>query len=507
MKNRTFLLGMLALAIVAMAGCKEKPKKAGEPGAPAVKPAAAKSGEKVEVAFHVMSHCPFGVQVLNGIAPVLKKMGDNIDFKLYFIGNNQDGKLTSMHGDTEVLGDKYELCTKKYAPENYKYMDVIVCMNKNVRQIPSNFDACADAAKVDKAKIKACAEGEEGTKLLTESFKVSKEKGARGSPTMFVGGEKYRGGRQEAQFMRGICSKFKGTKPAACKDIPEPKKIALKVLTDKRCKECYPDRIVKQLKNMFPGLDSTTLDYGTPEGKKLYDSLKDKGVKMLPAFLFAPVVAEDPGFNQIKRFVKDAGEYKLLQIGAKFDPTAEICDNKKDDDGNGKIDCDDASCKGKLVCRPVIENNLKLFIMSMCPFGVKAGNAMKEVLNAFNGKINFELHFIADETSPGQFKSLHGPKEVAEDMRQLCAKKYYAKNYKFMDYIWCRNQDHKSPDWEPCAKKAKLDVAKIKKCAEGDEGKKLMSEDIKIAKALGVGASPTWLANNKFKFSGLAPEQ
>ncbi|MBL6974445.1 MAG: hypothetical protein ISR64_01815 [Deltaproteobacteria bacterium] len=503
MKNRMFLFGVTLIAVAAIAGCKEKPKKAGEPGAPA--PKAAATGEKVEVAFHVMSQCPFGVQVENGIAPVLKKIGDNIDFKLEFIGNEKDGKLTSMHGDSEVQGNILQLCSVKHAPD--KYMDVILCMNKNMRGIPGNFDACADETKVDKAKIKACADGEEGKGLLSASYKRSQAKGARGSPTIFLAGEKYRGGRQEAQFMRAICNKFKGEKPAACKDIPEPKKIALKVLTDKRCKECYPDRIVKQLKNMFPGLDDSTLDYGTPEGKKLYDAMASKGVKMLPAFLFDPIVAEDPGFNQIKRFAKDAGEYKLLQIGAKFDPTAEICDNKADDDANGKIDCDDPGCKGQLVCRPVVENNLKLFIMSMCPFGVKAGNAMKEVLDAFGKDMNFELHFIADETAPGQFKALHGPKEVAENIRQLCAAKYYPKNNKFMDYIWCRNDDYKSADWEPCAKKAKMDAGRIKKCSEGEEGKKLHSEDIKIAKALGIGASPSWLANNKFKFSGLAPEQ
>jgi len=39
------------------------------------------------------------------------------------------------------------------------------------------------------------------------------------------------------------------------------------------------------------------------------------------------------------------------------------------------------------------------------------------------------------------------------------------------------------------------------------EGKALHSENIKIANGLEIGASPTWLANNKYKFSGIAPEQ
>ena len=490
------VVAFLVLMLAALTGCKK--------GGQETKAAAPEPKEKVEVAFHVMSQCPFGVQVENAIAPVLEKLGKAVDFKLYFIGDEQDGKLSSMHGENEVKGDLQHVCAMKYAPDSY--MKLIVCQNKNARDIPNNFDACAAEAKVDAAKIKACADGDEGKALLKASFQVSKDKGARGSPTMFIAGERYQGGRQENDFLRAICGKFKTEKPEVCKNLPEPKKIDLTVLTDSRCKDCAPDRIVGQLKNMFPGLNAKTVDYTTPEGKRLYAEVSKNGVKLLPAFLFAPVVTEDPGFSQIQRFVQDAGAYKSLQIGAKFDPTAEICDNNTDDDGNGKVDCDDPGCQGKIVCRQEKKNLLEVFVMSQCPFGVKAENAMKEVLEAFEKKIDFKVHFIADEKAPLEFNSLHGPDEVQEDIRQLCVMKYYAKNYKWMDYIWCRNEDIRNKDWQKCAKDG-IDAKKIEACATGDEGKKLLSEDIKAAKDLGIGASPTWLANNKFQFSGLAPEQ
>lgn len=498
MKRRMFVI-VAAAAFASLAGCK------GKTGDQAPAGAAAGPKEKVDVVFHVMSQCPFGVQVENQIMPVLAKLGKAVNFKLEFIGDEPEpGKLTAMHGDNEVKGNMQHVCAAKYSPDTY--MNLIACQNKNAREIPNNFDACAAEAKVDAAKIKACFEGEEGKKLLSESYKASKAKGARGSPTIFIGGTKYEGGRQENDFLRAICGNFKTDKPEVCKSIPEPKKIDLTILTDSRCKECAPERIVGQLKNMFPGLQPKTLDYSTPEGKALYDSLKDKGIKMLPAFLFAPVVAEDPGYSQIQRFASDAGSYKLLQIGAKFDPTAEICDNQKDDTGDGKADCDDPTCAGKIVCRKAIDNQLQVFVMSQCPFGVKAENAMKEVLAAFDKKIDFQVHFIADETAPGVFKALHGQDEVDENIRQLCAIKYYGKDYKWFDFISCRNEDIRSKDWQKCAKDG-IDAKVIEKCFAGEEGKKLHSEDIKIAKELGIGASPTWLANNKFQFSGIAPEQ
>ncbi len=498
MKRFAVGLGLAAVAVMAMFGCKGQVAKDGQ-AAGALEPK-----EKVQVAFHVMAQCPFGVQVENGFKPVLDKLGKAIDFKIYFIGDDNNGTLTSMHGENEIKGDLQHVCAMKYAPDTY--MNLIVCQNKNARDIPNNFDACATEAKVDGAKIKACAEGPEGKTLLQESFKVSKDKGARGSPTIFIAGERYQGGRQENDFLRAICAGYKTDKPETCKNIPEPKKIDVVVLSDARCKDCAPDRIVGQLKNMFPGLQPKTVDFGTPEGKALYEKIKDKGGKLLPAFLFAPIVADDPGFSQIQRFVTDAAEYKLLQIGAKFDPTAEICDNGVDDDGNGKVDCDDPGCQGKMVCRKEAKNLLEVYVMSQCPFGLKALNAMKEVLEAFGNKIDFKIHYIADEKAPGQFNSLHGQGEVDEDIRELCAAKYFPKDYKYMEYILCRNEDIKAADWQKCAKGG-IDAKVIDKCASGDEGKKLLADDLKAAKDLGIGASPTWLANNKYQFSGIAPEQ
>jgi len=74
-----------------------------------------------------------------------------------------------------------------------------------------------------------------------------------------------------------------------------------------------------------------------------------------------------------------------------------------------------------------------------------------------------------------------------------------------MDYIWCRNKDIRSSEWQSCTGSNGIATAKIKSCFEG-EGKKLHEEDIKIANSLGIGASPTWLVNGRYKFSGIDAE-
>jgi hypothetical protein len=105
------------------------------------------------------------------------------------------------------------------------------------------------------------------------------------------------------------------------------------------------------------------------------------------------------------------------------------------------------------------------------------------------------------------FRALHGQPEVDENIRELCAIKHYKKNYKYMDYILCRNKNIRSKDWQSCTG-SEIGIATnvIEKCFNGEEGKKLLRENIQIAQGLRVSGSPTWYANNLHKFSGLDAE-
>lgn len=488
MKKTLFVIMLLATAIV-FTGC-PKAKKA----------ELAEPKEKVKLSFHVMSKCPYGAQVVKGVKPALDKLGNTVDFEINYIGNQKGDKWLPMHGEKELQGDKIAVCTKKLYPA--KYMDLVFCMAESFRKIPDNFEECAKKVKFDAAKIKKCSDGDEGQKLIVKSYKFSKTKKATGSPTIFLNGEKYKGGRTGNGFLKSICGAFKTTKPAACLSIPESPKVKLTLLSDKRCVKCNPQRLTQSLKRVFPGLESEVIDYSDPKGKKLYDEFAAKGHKLLPFAIFDKSIEKVEGYEKIKRFVKPAGDKVVLRVGAKFDPTKEICDNKKDDTGNGKVDCDDNDCKGQLICRKEIKNRVDLFVMSQCPYGTMALNALKEVKEVFKGdKLNININYIANETAPGKFRSLHGQPEVDENIRELCAIKHFPKDH--MEYILCRNKNIRSAEWKPCAK-GKIKAAVIEKCSTGKEGIKLFSDNIKIANKLGIGASPTWIINNNKKASGVS---
>ena len=465
---------------------------AGDPGAP-----------KLEL--FVMSQCPYGTQVVDAAHEVKKQLGAGFALDIQYIGGGKPGSLTSMHGENEVKGDLVQVCAIKHAPD--KALDLMVCQNKNARAVATNWKECAGEVGIDADTLASCMDGDEGQTLLAASFDAARKRGADASPTIFLDGKPYEGGRRPRDMVRAICgASKKGSEPAACKNLPVPPKVSAIFLSDSRCAECDIKPLERQLKGVVAGLEVTHVDYSSEAGKALYKELvaEGTGFKHLPAILLGPEVEKDTeAYAEINRFLKPLGEYRELAIGGKFDPTAEICGNQGvDDDGNGKADCADAACKAELSCRPKRPKQLDLFVMSMCPYGAKAMIATKELIDHFGNDVALNVYFIGD-SQDGELKSLHGQPEVDEDIRERCAIARYKQPKKYMGYLACRSRDYKNTDWQSCATAAGLDPAVIQACFEG-EGKKLLSDSFAVAESMKIGSSPTFIVNNTRTFNAIA---
>jgi protein-disulfide isomerase len=447
----------------------------------------------VKVELFVMSQCPYGVQAEAAFEEVVQKMGADIDLKVEFIGKGgAGGELTSMHGPKEVMGDLLQVCAQKHTG---KWFEFIQCQNKDWKNIDTGWEACAKAVGASAEKIGACAKGPEGRELLAASFKRADDKDVSGSPTIHIAGKDYEGSRRPKDIMRAICAAYQGEQPAVCGEIPPQPKVNVTILSDKRCgQDCDTEGLQGQIGGTVGAPVITTVDYESPEGKKLFDKIKPA---KLPAVVFDKTLADDEEASQnLAKALMDRGDLKIATVGD-WNPACA-------DDGGCKLD----ECKDRLQCRAEEPKKLEVFVMSQCPFGVKGLDAMKEVLANFDKageKLDFVIHYIGDGDASG-LKSMHGQPEVDEDIRAVCAIKNYDKNRKYLDYIWCRNKDYKSADWQTCTGDATgIDAAVISKCFDG-EGKDLLAKSFAASEAAGFGASPTWLVNGKFKFSGIDAE-
>jgi glutaredoxin len=153
-----------------------------------------------------------------------------------------------------------------------------------------------------------------------------------------------------------------------------------------------------------------------------------------------------------------------------------------------------------------------LFVMSFCPYGVQAENAMEPVVGLLGTKANITVRFIAsvNGTTVDSVKSLHGLTEAKEDLRQLCIAKYYPQelwpylmdfNKNCQDASLRKNTASLDACGVNATRKLGIDNQKIETCAGGSEGLALLSADEAITKNYQVTGSPTLIINGQ-RFSG-----
>jgi predicted DsbA family dithiol-disulfide isomerase len=467
------------------------------PGRSEPAPKAGPPAAKVKVELFVMSQCPFCVQAEQLIADLRDRFGQAVEVRLEFIGEVRGGQLTSLHGPSEVDGDKIQICAQQQA--GAKALDLAICMNENQRTIPKGWDACAKRLGLDEAALSACARGEQGSQLLSASFALAERRGAQGSPSIFIDEVAYAGPRSEVGLARAVCAAFGDRPSPVCAELPPLPKISMILFIDSRCADCQHEELGRQMAGLLPGLAVERVDYAAPGGPKRYREL---GLRSLPAVLLDREVEKSDSFDALARFLDRREDGYQLRLPPSWDPTREICDNGRDDTGDGKVDCQHPDCQGALACRPQAMGKLEVYVMSMCPYGTQALDAMRAVFGQLGEGLEFEVHYIASEQD-GQFSALHGAPEVAENIRQLCARSLYPKDHRYLDYIWCRGPNIRSDAWRECAKGNGLDADKIAACSEGDAGRRLLRADIRLAREAGIGASPTWLVNNRHLFHGI----
>lgn len=467
--------------------------------------ASAAPANKAVFEFFVMSKCPFGVQVEDAFGPVKEKLGDAVELKINYIGDGGVDALTSMHGPSEVTGDIAQLCAMAQDPN--KAFDMILCQNKDMKSVDTNWTDCGTSTGLDVAALTSCVQGDEGKKLLAASFEAAKARGAKGSPTIFLDGKPYQGGRKTRDFLQASCDFFGANAPQACKDIPKPVAINAIFFSDERCgADCDLHKIEPKLKSAFAGLQVKYVDYSSDEGKALYTELQaaEPTFKHLPEILFVDDPKQDAdAYADVQRYLKPLGKYQELRLGGSFDPKAEICDNKADDDANGQADCADATCKEQMVCRETKPKKLDLFVMSHCPYGAKALIATNDALQVFGDEMDLTIHFIGSGEG-AELSSMHGPKEVEEDLHEICVQAHYPKPAQFMKYMACISKDYAAVDWKVCAKEAGVDTKVVETCSAGAEGKKLLGASFALASSLNITGSPTFLSNNKRTFNAIA---
>lgn len=173
------------------------------------------------VELFVMSHCPYGTQMEKGILPVVKLLGDKIDFELKFV-------YYSMHGDVEVKEQLNQYCIQKQSQETY--LDYLSCFLED-----GDTERCMGEVGITEADIADCVAATDEQFNITANlenqsswlsgrypkfdiFAAENEAyGVGGSPTLVINGQQVQSGRDSASILAAVCDAFENP-PAECEE-------------------------------------------------------------------------------------------------------------------------------------------------------------------------------------------------------------------------------------------------------------------------------------------------
>ena len=262
----------------------------------------------------------------------------------------------------------------------------------------------------------------------------------------------------------GEC-KNPGTLTSFCQYY-EAQKINCKVIIPKKCVSCNMTAGEDLLKRFILGLDCTRISSDTPLANSL---IKEFNVELLPAYFIEKSVQKDKGFRRVAMFLKEGKDYFYVKptfVGGTF-----------------------------FVNRKSIPWRIDVFFS---PFGRNSLHLV-ELLRGLIKKasqLHLEIHFLAQEEKNG-FQTLSGKSyELEEILRCLCIKELYSYS-KLLEYLSFRLKDIYSTWWQDPLMKAKLDVDKIKKCAQSKEILNSLRKNTELNRELNILLGPYILLENQ----------
>ena len=176
--------------------------------------------EKTKVELFVMSHCPYGTQIVKGIIPTIEALGNDVDFELKFCDY-------AMHGRKELDEQLTQHCIQENEPQ--KLFEYLKCFLGEA----DAGEKCLNNARINRSKLISCVNKTDEEYKITELFNdentwtsgrfpqynVNKEDAngyeVKGSPGLVVNGIQISSARDSDSLLRTICAGYEKA-PIGC---------------------------------------------------------------------------------------------------------------------------------------------------------------------------------------------------------------------------------------------------------------------------------------------------
>jgi len=227
---------------------------------------------------------------------------------------------------------------------------------------------------------------------------------------------------------------------------------------------------------MFPGVSVKYVDINSKAGKKF---ARKYNTEKIPAYVFGPEILKAHNFHKVKP--------SLRYVAGKYIPLPEMVG---------------ATIHIKREWKP---NQFDLFIS---PLSEKAYFSLQKTLELAKEQVGgvfyfskptayptMQIHYIVYEDANGSLIARGGIAEIEETKRQLIIRKYHSEKY--FDYIKVKSRHLGSSYWEDALHEVGLNPTEIKRLARSPEAEKLLWDDAKIVKELGIAGDVVFVLDNR----------
>ena len=407
------------------------------------------------------------------IDAVRKRVGGP-ELKVYpMVVKNAAGKFEARRGEAELAESmRLAVLAGAYPEKLLTYL--------NARSLSPLADGWRDAAVfcgLDPAELAKKAEAE-GQAALVTAYNRAQKAGVKGS-ALLINGKIYSGPQRLLPLLEAVNAvlpaRQRAVLPKSYTDrikIPPPQLLV--VLSSSPFSQ-KNDALLGVFEKYFEGIKPEFFDYASAA----------RAAK-IPSLVFTPAYAIEASTAAKERLDSEikAGIFK---------------------ETDGWLVYYDRQHTGIYPDRALRQNTLELFVMSYCPFGTQAENALLDAKNKnlLPAGLKLEIHYIGDaekkENGSYDFRSLHGTPEWQENLRQLVIARDFPD--KFYAYLMERNKNITAASWEDSAAKAGIDSKKVAAAFAG--GEKLLADDFALANALSISTSPSLLWEGRVFMVGL----
>ncbi len=445
---------------------------------------------KLTLDFYFMSRCPYGRPAALAVLKAAEALGDRAELNLWFILDEREGKLVSLHGEEEVEDDRRMLAI--WLQDRSKLADYIAESGKE----GFDFASWLARAGLDPWKVKAALEcGEVDAELKRHALRC-KLLSVNASPTLLVSNAPYDGPFEVKRILYAACRLLSGRDGIpACKGLPECYEdgdcftpgwvtVCEKAGTSEaHCRKIKDveftvtalrargalsdpfDAAVRGMRQLMPGMKVREVAADSPEGQAL---AAKAGVKWLPAFFFPSEAAKAYRFKMVSASLE-----RLKSGGWKARPEAV--------NANYRLD------------REARPGRVELFVS---PLSREAARFLAKTASLQGCNVRLpKIRYVLFKGGNGRLEAHRGLAEVEEAARMQAA--FMLDEKKAWRYVSARLKRLGSSYWDDAAREAGFEPAELKELALSEKVERALEADAAVVEDFSFGGEAFLLFENR----------